>query len=524
MRAVPLSQIMSASVVTVAPATPMAEALDILSERHISCLVVVEDGRPVGIVTERDIVKRYDGLDGLGQVPVARVMTPAPLTVPADLDHFEAFKVMKEHRFRHLVVRGADDRVVGVVTETDFVRHLGVDFYVRPKDVRAAMAPVVTAAEDAPLPSILGLLARPGIYCVVIERAGRAVGILTERDAVRLLRAHSPVAELTAGAVMGQPLHTIAPGASLLEAAEAFRTHAIRHLVVVDDAGAAAGVVSEHEIVQGLESEYVIHLERIIAEKNETLAALGQAHEMLAEQSQALSSAVAELEATHEELQEFARVASHDLSEPSRLVVSFCQLLLRRHGDALGDDGRELANFAIEGALRMRRLVQDMAIYASPAVEPLGKPDPVPAGAVVEAVLDHLGEEIAATDACVEVGTLPALPLSRMTLHELFRHLISNALTYRRDDVAPHVRVGAEDAGACWRLWVADNGIGIDPAYRDDIFRLFTRLHPPGPRSGTGAGLAIVRRIVTTAGGRIWVEGDPDQGSTFVFTLPKGAA
>lgn len=521
MRAVPLSQIMTSAVITVVPETRVAEAVEILSDRHISCLVVTENGRPVGIVTERDIVKCYDGLDHHGEMPIAQVMTPAPLAVPAELDHFEAFKVMKEHRFRHLVVQTADGRVAGVVTETDFVRHLGVDFYVRPKDVRAVMAPVVTVEENCPLTDVLTRLAKPGIYCVVIERAGRAVGILTERDAVRLLRQHSPVAQLTAGEVMGQPLHTISPTASLLEATDSFRVNGIRHLVVVDEEGTARGLLSEHEIVQGLESEYVVHLEHIITEKNNALAALGQAHEQLAEQSQALTSAVAALEATHEELREFARVASHDLSEPSRLVVSFCQLLLRRHGDALGGEGRELAHFAIEGALRMRRLVNDLAVYAAPAIEAQDAGVPVDAGTVARAALDTLANEVQATGAQVELAALPQVNVARATLLELFRHLIANALMYRRDGVPPLIRLGATDDGAMWRLWVADNGIGIDPAYQDDIFRLFTRLHPPGPRTGTGAGLAICKRIVTAAGGHIWVESTSEQGSTFFFTLPK---
>ncbi|HLO78869.1 MAG TPA: CBS domain-containing protein [Magnetospirillum sp.] len=521
MRAVPLSDIMTSAVITVAPETRMAEALEILSERHISCLVVAEHGRPVGIITERDIVKCYDGLDRHADLTVAEVMTPSPLTVAADMDHFEAFKAMKAHRFRHLVVRSDDGTVAGVVTETDFVRHLGVDFYVKPKDVSEVMAPLCAAAEGTPLGEILGMLARPGIYCVVIQRQGRAVGILTERDAVRLLRQHSAVQQLTAGEVMAQPLRTIRPSASLLQAAEAFRAFNIRHLVVADDSGAARGVISEHEIVQGLESEYVVHLERIIAEKNDALLALGQAHEQLAEQSQALSTAVAELEATHEELREFARVASHDLSEPSRLVVSFCQLLLRRHGDDLGDEGRELADFAIEGALRMRQLVQDLAIYASPSAPIAAASERVEATSVVNAVLDHLAEEISATKAQVTVATLPAVGVIRATLFELYRHLIANALIYRRDGVAPVIRVGADDCGDHWRFWVADNGVGIEPAYQDDIFRLFTRLHPPGPLTGTGAGLAIARRIVTAAGGRIWVESEAGAGSTFFFTLPK---
>lgn len=512
---------MTATVIAVAPSTTIAQALDILSEQRISCLVVTDAGKPVGIVTERDIVKGYDTLARTEVQTVSSVMTAAPITVPPDLDHFEAFKLMKEQRIRHLVVQAADGTVAGVVTETDFVRHLGIDFYVRPKNVHSVMAPVITAAENCPLPDVLTMLARPGIYCVVIERGGIAVGILTERDAVRLLRQRSPVASQVAGDVMGKPLHTISPDVSLLEVSDAFRRLSIRHLVVVDEKGGAKGVVSEHEIVQGLESEYVGHLERIITEKNEALSALGQAHERLAEQSSALSSAIAELESSHEELREFARVASHDLAEPSRLVVSFCQLLLKRYGATLGDDGRELAGFAIDGALRMRRLVHDLAVYATPPAEAA---EQVEVGRVARAVIASLDAEIKAADAHILLESLPRVFISRMALQELYRHLISNALVYHREGVTPEIRLGAADEGDHWRMWVADNGIGIEPSYHQDIFRLFTRLHPQGPYAGTGAGLAICRRIVNGAGGHLWVESTPGRGSEFFFTLPKLSA
>jgi signal transduction histidine kinase len=114
--------------------------------------------------------------------------------------------------------------------------------------------------------------------------------------------------------------------------------------------------------------------------------------------------------------------------------------------------------------------------------------------------------------------------MPRNRLQELFRHLIENALTYRRVGVVPVVRIGAEDDGGWWRLFVADNGVGIETAYQEDIFRLFTRLEPQGPLTGTGAGLAICKRIVTAAGGRIWVESVPGQGSTFYFNIPKSGA
>jgi CBS domain-containing protein/two-component sensor histidine kinase len=497
----PLLDLMTRPVITVPPSLPLGEALETMISRKFSCLVIGDGRRALGIVTERDVVRAYSRIHDHPELTVADVMTAAPLMVPQEMDHYEAFKVMKSRRFRHLLVSDGDGALAGIVTETDFVRHLGVDFYVRPKDVMSVMAPVICVDERMPLGEVAGRLAKPGIFCVVVERAGQAIGILTERDIVRLLRPGGKAQDegLTVGDVMSTPLITIPPEACLLDASEALRCHDIRHVVVVNQDGEAKGVVSEHEMVLGLESEYVVHLEDIINQKN---------------------AALADLAASHEELREFARIASHDLQEPTRTLVSFCQLLLRRHSDQLDAEGRELLGFVIDGARRMHKQVSDLATYTLAAAPPEGDEtsDAAEAAAAVAARLQEVIDQVGAD---VSIAALPRVRLPRNHMVALLSELVDNALRFGRPGVPLRIHIGAESDGGGWRLSVADNGIGIDPAYYGDIFRLFTRLQPASSPAGTGAGLAICKRIVASVRGRIWVESTPGQGSTFHFTLPR---
>lgn len=503
MRLMPLHDLMSSPVLTVPPSLSIGEAVELMGARKFSCLVVRGDELPIGIVTERDVVRAYARIHDHPELTVADLMTAAPLMVPFDMDHYEAFKIMKARRFRHLLVCGADGTLAGIVTETDFVRHLGVEFYVRSKDVLSVMAPVIGVDEHSPLTEVVDKLARPGIFCVVIERHGRAVGILTERDIVGLLcPSRAPADEhLSVWQLMSSPLITIAHDACLLDASTLLRRHNIRHLVVVNHDGQARGVVSEHELVLGLESEYVDHLEEIITQKDVALA---------------------DLAASHEELREFARVASHDLQEPTRTMVSFCQLLLKRHSHQLDAEGRELLGFVIDGALRMNKQVSDLATYTMAATPPTGA-EVVDAAEAARIAVASLNERIEAAAARIEIGDLPMVRLPRSHMLALFSELLANALRFGRPGVSLVIRLGSERAGRQWRLWVADNGIGIDPAYYGDIFRLFTRLQPAAWPAGTGAGLAICKRIVSSVRGRIWVESTPGQGSTFSFTLPDAS-
>lgn len=229
-----------------------------------------------------------------------------------------------------------------------------------------------------------------------------------------------------------------------------------------------------------------------------------------------------ELERSNADLQQFAYVASHDLSEPLRKVSNFCQLLERQYADQLDDRARQYIFFAVDGAKRMQKLITDLL-----ALSRVGRTTEeftrVDLGEVYQRVLSSLGERIAATGARVENrSALPTVHGDATLLASLLENLIGNAIKYRREDVPPVIVVSAEPGEQEWTIAVADNGIGIDPKYSERIFAVFQRLHLRDQYGGTGIGLALCRRIVEFHGGRIWL--DPVQseagGATFRFTLP----
>jgi len=232
-----------------------------------------------------------------------------------------------------------------------------------------------------------------------------------------------------------------------------------------------------------------------------------------------------ELARSNDDLQQFAYVASHDLSEPLRKVANFCQLLERQYGPQLDDRARQYIDFAVDGAKRMQRLISDLL-----ALSRVGRTTEQFVAVDLDDALDDalatLADTLAAADGRVERLTkLPVVPGDQSLLTSLFENLVGNAVKYRQEDVAPVVRIGAEEGDAGWTITVQDNGIGIDPQYSERIFVVFQRLHLRDKYGGTGIGLALCRKIVEFHGGRIWlaepdVESEP--GATFRFTFPKG--
>ncbi|MBX6369828.1 MAG: PAS-domain containing protein [Rhodospirillales bacterium] len=229
-----------------------------------------------------------------------------------------------------------------------------------------------------------------------------------------------------------------------------------------------------------------------------------------------------ELERSNAELEQFAYVASHDLQEPLRMVASYCQLLQRRYKGKLDADADEFIGFAVEGATRMQRMINDLLNYSRVGRKSAGFA-PVDLRAAVDTALSGLGAAIEESGARVTVGTLPSVFGEAMLLERLFQNLIANALKFRRDDVKPEIEITAEREEGAWRICVADNGIGIEPEYAERIFLLFQRLHERSKYPGTGIGLALCKKVVEHHGGRIWVESEPGRGSRFKFTLPDSA-
>jgi light-regulated signal transduction histidine kinase (bacteriophytochrome) len=227
-----------------------------------------------------------------------------------------------------------------------------------------------------------------------------------------------------------------------------------------------------------------------------------------------------ELARSNEELGQFAYVASHDLQEPLRMVASFTQLLGRRYKGKLDDDADEFIRYAVEGVNRMQQLINDLLDYSR--VGTRGNPmTEVDCNKTLARVLDSLHARIDENAATVNVAELPTIRADAMQMEQLFQNLVGNALKYR-GEAPPVVSVSAEPGEGHWHFTVADNGIGIDPAYSERIFVIFQRLHGKEEFEGTGIGLAICKKIVDRHGGHIWVESSSGQGSTFHFTLPTG--
>jgi signal transduction histidine kinase len=234
-----------------------------------------------------------------------------------------------------------------------------------------------------------------------------------------------------------------------------------------------------------------------------------------AEQSR--EQALVDLKRSNEELQQFAYVASHDLQEPLRMVSSYTQLLADRYGDRLDDKARKYIDYAVDGAVRMQRLIQDLLTYSRIATRG-GELETINSQSALDEAMVNLQVAIAEAEAAVTHDVLPDIKGDATQLAQLFQNLIGNAVKFR-SQATLRIHVAAEKDGDDWRFSVADNGIGIDLRYREKVFEIFQRLHTRSEYPGTGIGLAICKRIVDRHGGKIWFTSEPGQGSIFFFTL-----
>lgn len=225
-----------------------------------------------------------------------------------------------------------------------------------------------------------------------------------------------------------------------------------------------------------------------------------------------------ELTRSNEELGQFAYVASHDLQEPLRMVASFTQLLARRYRGKLDDDADEFIRYAVDGVTRMQNLINDLLSYSR--VGTRGREiEPTDCNALVERCRTLLMSAIDESGASITSSPLPTVNVDASQFEQLFQNLIGNAVKYRGER-APEIRISAQREERRWHFTFKDNGIGIDPEYKDRIFIIFQRLHGKEEYEGTGIGLAICKKIVERHGGRIWVDSQPGSGSTFHFTVP----
>ncbi|MBV8073417.1 MAG: PAS domain S-box protein [Acidobacteriaceae bacterium] len=235
-----------------------------------------------------------------------------------------------------------------------------------------------------------------------------------------------------------------------------------------------------------------------------------------------LKSMAHELERSNEELEEFARIASHDLSAPITSTRWLVDLLATRHSQNLTSEGQKCVKQISQGLERMADLVEAVLAHARVGKTAIGAAASTNAGKALAMATANLQRDIQTTGATISHDPLPDLLIQAQPLAQLFQNLLSNAMKYRRPGVQPSIKVTASREGALWLFCVQDNGIGIEPEWYHRIFQPMQRRHGMDI-AGSGIGLATCKKIVTRAGGRIWVESEIGVGSSFYFTLPGAA-
>jgi light-regulated signal transduction histidine kinase (bacteriophytochrome) len=243
-----------------------------------------------------------------------------------------------------------------------------------------------------------------------------------------------------------------------------------------------------------------------------------QAEQRLAKAAEDLRDRATELERSNADLQQFAYVASHDLSEPLRMVSSYVQLLARRYRGRLDSDADEFIRFAVDGASRMQALIDGLLLYSRTGTLEYTH-GPIDCSKVMASTLSTMDRRVKSTGAVITIDPLPTVTGDETQLGQLFQNLLSNALKFVSDR-QPRIHVSAVRDGPGWLFSITDNGIGIEPRHTERIFKVFQRLHNHESYSGSGIGLAICKRIVERHGGRIWVDPVPAGGTRFSFTIP----
>jgi len=232
-----------------------------------------------------------------------------------------------------------------------------------------------------------------------------------------------------------------------------------------------------------------------------------------------LNNIIEDLRRSNEDLQQFAYVASHDLQEPLRAIMSFSQLLEEKYYDKLNSDGKEFISFITDGAKNMNILIKDLLAYSRITTH-AEKPGMHDLEEILKDALYNLQEAIKESDAIITHDKLPTLKVDRTQFLQLFQNFISNAIKFRRD-VQPKIHIGVREGNVAWLFSIKDNGIGIESKYFDRLYNIFYRLHTKEEYPGTGIGLPICKKIIQRYGGEIWVESELGKGTIFYFTIPK---
>jgi len=239
---------------------------------------------------------------------------------------------------------------------------------------------------------------------------------------------------------------------------------------------------------------------------------------LVTERTTELDAAIENLEHSNKELEQFAYVASHDLQEPLRMVSSYTQLLASRYKDKLDQDANDFIQYAVDGANRMQKLINDLLDYSR--ISSRGQEFTiVDTSQILAQTILNLQERVNETNTSITNEDLPAVKADESQISRVFQNLIQNALKFTNKSEAPKIHISCKKKNDFYEFAVRDNGIGMDMQYHDRVFTIFQRLHSKREYPGTGIGLSICKRIIERHGGKIWFDSKENEGTTFYFTL-----
>ncbi|MCM2264292.1 MAG: CBS domain-containing protein [Desulfuromonadales bacterium] len=258
-----IGELASRPVISVEAETPVIEALKLMSAQRISCIVVLLKGEPVGILTERDVVFAANWVIGQPALRIREVMSKPVLTASSELTVEDAYRLFRENGIRHLVVLGEQMELAGIFTQTDLVRALGGSIFSEDQKVSLLMSSQVRhVSPEVNARHALSLMASHAISGVVVIEGKSPIGVFTERDVVRLVAAGADLSSLSVDMVMTSPIVTIATSALPTHAIDLMRSHDVRRLLVVDEAGVLAGVLTQTDL-----SRILDHRESVLADR-----------------------------------------------------------------------------------------------------------------------------------------------------------------------------------------------------------------------------------------------------------------
>jgi PAS domain S-box-containing protein len=267
-----IEQILTRNVISVSPDTPISEAISLMEKNIISCLVIVDANKPVGIFTERDLILAMSSNRDLHLLKIQELIRKRIITASLDIDIFKALNIFMRENIRHLVVTDSKGELAGIVTQTDLRNNIGLEYFIEMKKTSEIMnKQVITTHKNSSVKDIILKMAENSISCVVVAQDKRPIGMITERDIVKLFLKDKELEGINVSSAMSQPVQTILPDIPILEASIVMNQSGIRRLVVVEEGGRISGLITQSDIIRKFEKKYVDILKEIIQKKEEEL-------------------------------------------------------------------------------------------------------------------------------------------------------------------------------------------------------------------------------------------------------------